>query len=271
MALYSLGTSHISLKHCELHTHDSWEIVLNVKGTGTALVGEKNYAFSPGTIMCIPPELPHMKTSENGFYDIYFHTDTLFFAMQSPSPSLQKAFPFILQDDTEQSFQSLLSIMLRLHYQAPDHEAVILSLHNAALQLLNLWAARDFIDPIVEYIQARLISSFTDPEINITSILLESGYSKDYIRRKFYREMGVTPNEYVTNLRINYAKQLLSQKKVLKLSVADVSAMCGYYDSGYFSRIFRKSTGVSPQNYVEVTVPAQRPLPDKSRLQEFGR
>ncbi|WP_160560380.1 AraC family transcriptional regulator [Parablautia muri] len=247
MALYSLGTSHASLKHCELHSHDSWEIVLNVKGTGTALIGGKNYAFCPGTIMCIPPGLTHMKTSEHGFYDIYFHTDTIFFAMISSSHS--KPFPLILQDDAEQSFQALLSIMLRLHYQRPGHEAVILSLHNAALQLLNLWASRDLADPVIEYIQTRLISAFTDPEINITSILLESGYSKDYIRRKFCRELGVTPNAYVTNLRINYAKQLLSQKKVLKLTIADVSGMCGYYDAGYFSRLFRRQTGISPQNY----------------------
>lgn len=252
MALYSLGTSHASLKHCDLHSHNSWEIVLNVSGTGIALVGEKNYSFSPGTIMCIPPKLPHMKTSENGFYDIYFHTDTLFFAMQPPSGSLKKAgkgFPLILQDDDRQSFQVLLSLMLRFHYQAPKNEAVLLSLHNAALQLLNSWADRDLADPVIEYIQNRLISSFTDPEINITSILLESGYTKDYIRRRFCKALGVTPNEYVTNLRINYAKQLLSQKEILNLTVADVGNMCGYYDAGYFARIFRRQTGISPRNY----------------------
>ncbi|MCI8615823.1 MAG: AraC family transcriptional regulator [Lachnospiraceae bacterium] len=252
MALYSLGTSHVSLKHCELHSHNSWEIVLNVKGMGIALVGEMNYSFSPNTIMCIPPGIPHMKTSENGFYDIYFHTDTIFFAMQPSSGTGKKsakALPLIMQDDAEQSFQSILSLMLRLHYQTPKHEAVLLSLHNAALQLLNLWADRDLTDPVIAYIQSRLISSFTDPEINITSILLESGYTKDYIRRRFHKELGVTPNEYVTNLRINYARQLLSQKEILKLNVADVSSMCGYYDAAYFSRIFRKKIGIPPGSY----------------------
>ena len=104
---------------------------------------------------------------------------------------------------------------------------------------------------MVEQIQNRLILSFTDPEINISEILMESGYTKDYMRRRFCAEIGMTPGEYLTELRIRYARQLLDQKSHLQLSISSISMMCGYYDVHYFSRIFRRKTGLSPREYIK--------------------
>lgn len=77
-----------------------------------------------------------------------------------------------------------------------------------------------------------------------------TGYSADYIRRKFRAETGMTPGEYLTGLRINFARELLERRGSLKLSVNDLSLMCGFYDVRYFSRVFRKITGCAPSRYV---------------------
>lgn len=118
------------------------------------------------------------------------------------------------------------------------------------MQLLNNWLNKKRLHPIVERLQNRLVETFTDPELDLGSLLDESGYTPDYARRLFHKETGMTPGEYLTGLRIGYAKQLMEQQNHLELSVTNISLMCGYYDPRYFSRIFRQSTGLSPRAYM---------------------
>ncbi len=59
----------------------------------------------------------------------------------------------------------------------------------------------------------------------------------------FRVNFGTTPNRYITFKRIEYAKSLLLTKTV---SVSDVATLCGYSDIYYFSKVFKKETGVSP-------------------------
>ena len=70
------------------------------------------------------------------------------------------------------------------------------------------------------------------------------------MRRKFLEQTVLTPTEYLARLRVDYAKQLLEQKKLLNLSIGDIAGMCGYYDERYFSRVFRAKTGMSPREYL---------------------
>ena len=92
---------------------------------------------------------------------------------------------------------------------------------------------------------------FNDPELSLSSILVSSGYNKDHIRRRFISAYGVTPVEYLTKLRIDNAKSILKKRKELNLSIAEIGVMCGYYDAYYFSRVFKKCVGVSPNEYLQ--------------------
>ena len=49
MALHSLGTSPATLTHYEFHSHDYWEVILNLEGAGTAVIADRSYPFSPRT------------------------------------------------------------------------------------------------------------------------------------------------------------------------------------------------------------------------------
>lgn len=57
---------------------------------------------------------------------------------------------------------------------------------------------------------------------------------------------GVSPSRYLTDIRMEKAKQLLVDTD---LSVQDAAAMVGFSDANYFSRQFRRSTGYSPVQY----------------------
>ena len=63
---------------------------------------------------------------------------------------------------------------------------------------------------------------------------------------KFKRMYGKTFTEYLNHIRVASARQMLLNSSD---SIALISGACGYHDPGYFSRIFRRITGVSPLTY----------------------
>ncbi|MHB8127366.1 MAG: helix-turn-helix transcriptional regulator [Mobilitalea sp.] len=82
--------------------------------------------------------------------------------------------------------------------------------------------------------------------INISEYATNLHISCSWFIREYKRYTGYSPKQYITNLRIQHAKELLYNRY---LSVNDVSSLVGYENQLYFSRIFRKNTGMSPSEY----------------------
>ncbi|UFJ39448.1 AraC family transcriptional regulator [Brevibacillus humidisoli] len=75
-----------------------------------------------------------------------------------------------------------------------------------------------------------------------------AGMSADYFSRVFKKKLGQTPMEYLTEVRIRQAKQLLLQSHD---SFRSIAQRVGYSDEFYFSRKFKAATGDSPKAYVK--------------------
>jgi signal transduction histidine kinase/AraC-like DNA-binding protein/DNA-binding response OmpR family regulator len=74
------------------------------------------------------------------------------------------------------------------------------------------------------------------------------GVSEDYLSRIFSRELGLTPWDYLNRYRVLQARQLLHNSTE---SIATVARRVGFKDQTYFSRVFHKLTGTTPQAYRE--------------------
>ena len=75
---------------------------------------------------------------------------------------------------------------------------------------------------------------------------LEAGYSKNHIINMFKSQLGATPSQYVIQVRVNAAKQMLLYSD---MSVAAIGQYLGYKDTAYFSRQFKAVTGYPPLQY----------------------
>lgn len=82
--------------------------------------------------------------------------------------------------------------------------------------------------------------------INVNSIAQNVFLSPNYISQIYKKETGETITDYLTRQRIDAAKKLL---KETDLQIQQVSEMVGYEDASYFSKVFKKITGIYPQKY----------------------
>jgi AraC-like DNA-binding protein len=74
------------------------------------------------------------------------------------------------------------------------------------------------------------------------------GVSEDYLSRVFNRELNLSPWDYLNRYRVLQSKHLLLETTD-KIGV--IARQVGFKDQAYFSRVFRKVTGLSPQGFRE--------------------
>jgi two-component system response regulator YesN len=83
-------------------------------------------------------------------------------------------------------------------------------------------------------------------ELGLEQVADEVGLSPQYLSKRFREEYGKTFTEYVTTERIHRAKFLLG---TTTRSIKSICTGAGYPDANYFSRVFKKETGLTPQQY----------------------
>jgi AraC-like DNA-binding protein len=99
----------------------------------------------------------------------------------------------------------------------------------------------EFINRATEYIDENLQGSLT-----INDLCRELFVSKNMLYESFESYFCKTPNEYITDKRIEAAKALLKSKGV---SVTGAAESVGIYNYTYFSKLFKKKTGMTPREY----------------------
>ena len=80
--------------------------------------------------------------------------------------------------------------------------------------------------------------------INVSDISCYLGIERTYFYRIFKSATGISPTEYLTNIRIEKAKQLIASGD----SFASVASAVGINDIYYFSKLFSKEVGITPSD-----------------------
>lgn len=92
----------------------------------------------------------------------------------------------------------------------------------------------------------RYIDEYFAREVTIGELADMCGMSDTNFRRRFKDVCGVSPIEYRAQIRVTKAKELLLCRFY---SIDEVARMTGFPDANYFSRCFRRRTGMSPNRY----------------------
>ncbi len=90
--------------------------------------------------------------------------------------------------------------------------------------------------------------NYADPEIDADAVAREIGLSRDHLRHVFKEETGKTVLDRLIDIRMERAKQLLDDGS---LKIYEIAERVGYRNGQYFSQVFRKTTGMTPLDYME--------------------
>ena len=101
---------------------------------------------------------------------------------------------------------------------------------------------REIIGSAIDEIE----KNFCRRELSVEYLSSLCGISEVYFRKIFARSYGVTPKEYISRKRMEYAKQILRSRQ---FEVSEVARLCGYSEPCHFSREFKRRVGVAPKEY----------------------
>lgn len=116
--------------------------------------------------------------------------------------------------------------------------------YNMIHNIVSEGAVCKTIDPAISYIK----KNYKSPNLTNEIISRECGISEVYLRKLFNKHLNITPKQYITEMRLQRAKQLLSEG-ILKIS--SISEECGFQSTYNFSRFFKEKTGITPTEYMK--------------------
>lgn len=222
-----------------LHKHDdTLEILFYMRGTGSVRVGSADIPFSPGRIVFMPQGIEHGESSRATFGCLFVHIKG-YTCVPGRTP--------IYNDDSSGSVSSIARMLNReFHLKQQGWERITQDLLNLLMLLFARWDGAEPEDPWVQALKGRLVESMHNPDFEVSEALDDLLICPEHARRMFARATGKTPLQYLNALRVEEAKQLLVTGG---LSVKEVAQRVGVPDPFYFSRLFRKTVGVSPLIY----------------------
>lgn len=137
---------------------------------------------------------------------------------------------------------SFLAMSLNCPGEMPaDPEELKARLAQAARHFLNGPDHDNRVQSIIRFIQEHYQENISAAELSE-----RFGLSANYISNLLKNALGIRYNDYVTQLRLNRAKELLMSTR---MSIKEVTAACGYYSQSHFTRLFLEHEGCTPSEY----------------------
>ncbi len=236
-------------KMLESHSHDYYELSCVFTGELNVLYEERKYSFTNNCLILTPPNTSHhIMVSEGEYYryNIYFYKSALDkllgYSVKLDNVFLQggaaiglsaaeglrirKIVELLVNDSEEENLKLTLGILLN----------EILS-GKKALQANN---SKSYIDDV-----ERLILNEYGNKLIAADLADKFFVSRTKLMTDFKKKTGKTLSEYITFVRLEMAKDhLLTGSGVLTTAVA-----CGFVNSAYFTRIFKKYFNICPKDY----------------------
>lgn len=93
---------------------------------------------------------------------------------------------------------------------------------------------------------ARYIDEHYQEKLTLADIARELNISAGHLSITFKKYTGTTVSDYIANVKIHHAKELIDTHKYLMYEISDI---LGFDNPYYFSKVFKKVTGISPREH----------------------
>ena len=226
------------------HSHDHWELVYCTGGDGAfKFENGSTIEYKEGDVVVIPPKERHANFSHDGFTNLH---------MRMADPSFPYRSAFRVADDSDGHLKIAFS-EAKIYFLADMRmrELVLAALGELITSYLIVYRSNNEFSRPVEKIRGMIINNYADCSFELDEAIRAMPFHYDYLRKLFKKEMGLTPLEYMTQMRMKKAEMMLTAMWGSDYSVAEIGQLCGFEDSLYFSRVFKKHFGCAPSMFAK--------------------
>ncbi len=242
----------------ELHDHNYCEYFIVISGNIIHEINGTTQKLKMGDICFIRPSDCHrydvdgsedcnlinvsFKTSYFESIKQYFNTpvlDDLFEALQPPVITLPNSRISILKKKHR---------LLNVGCNKSEIKALLMSLICDVFADFIIEYKKQMQNSVEKWLQSALIQMNTPENIEegLPALIRYSGFSHGHLCRIMKKEFGVTPSQYVTDLRLQYAANLLS---TTDYDILFICVQVGFSSLSHFTTIFKEKYGISPSKY----------------------
>ena len=252
-----------------MHYHDHFEILIYLGNQCQFIVNDTGYTLYNGDIMIIPPNVPHLMSSEEGI------NNTRYICMVPEKLMNQYAVvndhlyedisrfynePGHYRLDKENLDKTITHLNKILTYSDEEvDETAFVTAYHLYHALMNVYHAKKIPslsgnykdDKHFSHIIYYIDQHFREADLQLDRITQVFDISPYYLSKLFRKEMNQNFHEYLIEKRANYAAQLINNMNSNKMSLQDVSTASGFGDYSTFYRSFKKVYHTSPKKYAQ--------------------
>lgn len=251
------------------HSHPELELVFIIEGFGKRIIGNKIEAFGPGDMVFVGSNLSHVWLSDQAFYEEGSTLQSRAIVAYFNPKTLVKVFNSIKEFENIREVIRQSSKGIRIYGETRDiiadkltelarktgYEKVVGLL--GIMDLIAVSSDKYFIDDdkthypddlrpdklieVINYIKENL-----SKQISLSHVANIAGMTEQSFCRFFKKRTKKNYSQYLNDLRITQAKELLVQTDK---SIGDIACLCGYNSDSHFCRIFKEHVGESPFKY----------------------
>lgn len=243
----SYGKDWISM----FHSHSFTELFYVIDGNGHFCTETEEFPICKDTLIIINPHVRHTEKSSPDKPLIYIALgiDNLKFQFDNQQDSGCHTYDF----GSHREILSLLQMMLdEVRQKKPSYEqichhyfmSVLLKISRITDDQFSLVAPKDVpmeCETVKDYIDTHYSEMIT-----LDTLAEKSHLNKFYLSHIFSKAYGISPINYLLEMRIIHSKELLKNSDY---SITQIAHMTGFSSSNYFSQSFKKYTGVTPNRY----------------------
>ena len=233
-------------------------LMLCVGGHGFVEIDGQRTHLAENQLLIIPKDTPHTYWAADddpwSIYWVHFLGDDAdYYVDRIPKPGQPVPVEESAREEATRLFRYCLDALhdgyglptLIYAAQSTQHILSLLLYRNRLLPSdQRSGSRRAGMDSVIAYMQQNL-----DQNLRLEDFAREAGMSVSHFSERFRRQTGQSPMAYFIHLRMRLACRLLD---LSGKPVKTVALEIGYKDPYYFSRIFKKSMGISPDRYREI-------------------
>ena len=227
------------------------DLILSADPAATSFIDTHSCKLSPGLLILRKP-------GQTSHSILHYRCYCLHLMVDKASPiyetlaSLPNYYTFINESSYRALFEALISHLVRKGSAKEDYfvDAKLLELvyqlgkdaeRNRSIRQIYSVKENQSVQKAIAYIKEHYAR-----EISLSELALLVGYSPNHFHHVFTEIMGTSPREYLEGVRIQRAKYLLAQNE---RSLSDIAQDCGFSTQSYFSKVFKKRTFITPNEF----------------------